>query len=60
MHYPVKVSMETNCPNGYPPCEHLIWLRVPAAGNDGMLLGAVESRLAAETITAALDKILSA
>ena len=44
-------------PNGRP--EHLIFLEVPAAGGDGMLLGVVDSLEAAKAIASALRSLLS-
>lgn len=39
--------------------EHLIFLEVPAAGGDGMLLGVVDSLEAAKAIASALRSLLS-
>lgn len=62
----VKVSVHKNCPtgdtapldtSGHPVCEFLIYLTVPKAGGDGMLLGVCETEEAAETITSALNTV---
>jgi hypothetical protein len=62
----VKVSVHKNCvtPENVLPqhddgsqtkCEHLVYLSVPKAGGDGILLGVTESAEAAEQIASALN-----
>ncbi len=58
MDSPVRVEVQERC-QGTWPCEHLISLTAPAAGGDGMLLGVVESKQAAEAIASSLSKLLA-
>lgn len=40
--------------------EHMIWLKVPEAGNDGVLLGVCDSRQAADEIAGAFQRLMDA
>lgn len=40
-------------------CEFLVYLAVPSAGGDGILLGVAETEGAAETIASVLNSVLS-
>lgn len=56
----VKVTVHTHCtgPEGSPPCEYLVYLAVPKAGGDGLLLGVTETSEAAEHIASALNSVI--
>lgn len=55
----VKAVVHKHCPDesGDTKCEHLVYLTVPAAGGDGLLIGVTETELAAETIASALNSM---
>lgn len=55
----LRVSVEPET-SQYGHTSHCIWLRVPEAGNDGMLLGVVESRQAADEIAGMFQKLVQA
>jgi len=38
-------------------CEHLVYLAIPSAGGDGLLLGVVETEQAAEVIASAFTSL---
>lgn len=59
----LKVAVHKRCPDtvveSADVCEYLIYLSVPKAGGDGMLLGVTETEEAAEAIASTLNLVLS-
>lgn len=60
----LKVAVHPNCKDsptgdGSKVCEYLVYLSVPKAGGDGLLLGVTETEEAAEAIASTLNLVLS-
>lgn len=53
----LKASVEAHT-SGQGATEHMIWLRLPAAGNDGCLVGVCETKAAADEIARVFQRII--